>query len=66
MPVAATVLVKLATAGEDDEGDLDVAENGELASLLHQAVPPLREGHLATALVLDPLQQHFLAPHSKP
>lgn len=32
--------------GEHDESDVDVAEDGELVSLLDEPVPSLRERHL--------------------
>jgi hypothetical protein len=56
-------LVQLATAGEDDERHLGVAEHGELVGLLEEAVATLGEGHLAVDLVLDPLQLHPSPPH---
>lgn len=49
--------------GEEDEGDLGVAEDGELVGLLEQAVPPLGERHLPADLVLDPLKHHLASPH---
>ncbi|PON54967.1 hypothetical protein TorRG33x02_300860, partial [Trema orientale] len=57
-------LVEAAAAGEDDESDIDVAENRELASLFDESIAAFGEGHLATALVLDSLQLHLLPPHS--
>ncbi|CAA7387895.1 unnamed protein product [Spirodela intermedia] len=44
-PVAAE-LEELAAVGEDDQGNLGIAKDGELVSLLHQPVPPLGERHL--------------------
>ena len=63
VPVATTELVELAATGEDEESNLDIAENRELSSLLHQPAPPLRESHLTTTLVLDSLQHHLPPPH---
>ena len=62
IPCAAE-LVELATAGEDDERHLGVAEHGELVGLLEEAIATLGEGHLAVDLVLDPLQLHPAPPH---
>jgi hypothetical protein len=61
--LAAAELEELAAVGEDDEGDLGVAEDGELVRLLEQAVAALGEGDLAVDLVLDPLQLHPAPPH---
>ncbi len=44
--VCAGVLVELVAGGEDDEGDLAVAEHGQLVRFLHHAKLPLVEGHL--------------------
>jgi hypothetical protein len=44
--VCAGVLVELVAGGEDDEGDLAVAEHGQLVRFLHHAELPLVEGHL--------------------
>lgn len=41
--------------GEHDEGELSVAENGELLSLLEDTIPALRVGHLPVRWVLYPL-----------
>lgn len=42
VPVVATrELVELATAGEDEESEIDVAENRELPSLLHESASSL-------------------------
>lgn len=41
VPVGATELVKPTAAGEDDERQVDVAEDGELTSLLDQSATPL-------------------------
>ncbi len=45
--VCAGVLVELVAGGEDDEGDLAVAEHGQLVRFLHHAKLPLVEGHLS-------------------
>jgi hypothetical protein len=44
--VCAGVLVELVAGGEDDEGDLAVAEHGKLVRFLHHAELSLVEGHL--------------------
>ena len=56
-------VVELAGAGEDDDADLRVAEHADLLRLLEDPVLALREGHLAVALVLDPLDLDLPAPH---
>ena len=61
--MGATELVELAEVGDDNEGDLGVAEDGELVRLLEQAIPALGERHLPVDLVLDPLQLHPTPPH---
>jgi hypothetical protein len=63
VPGVGGVLVELALGGEDDDGDLGVAEDGDLVRLLQQPVPALGEGHLPVYLVLYPLQLHLAAPH---
>ena len=44
--VCAGVLVQLVAAGEDDEGDLAVAQDGQLVRLLHHPELPLVERNL--------------------
>jgi len=63
VPVVGGVLVELPLWGEDDGGDLGVAEDGDLVRLLEEAVAALGEGHLPVYLVLYPLQLHLAAPH---
>lgn len=63
VPAAATELVEATVAGEDEERDLDVAEDGELPSLLDESAPTLGEGHLPAALVLDSLHLQLPPPH---
>ena len=58
----AGVIIKSAGAGEDDEADFGVAQDGELLGLLHQTIPPLGEGHLPAGGVVDPLD-HDLPSH---
>ncbi|RWW28997.1 hypothetical protein GW17_00006495 [Ensete ventricosum] len=65
-PGVGGVLIELALGGEDDEGDLRVAEDGDLVGLLEQPRPALGEGHLPIDLVLDPLQLHPPPPHLDP
>lgn len=68
--VAAVVLVpgageveEPAGGGEDDEGDLGVAEDGELLRLLEQPPPPLRERHLPRRRVVDLPNLYLLPRH---
>jgi len=51
--VCAGVLVQLVAAGEDDEGDLAVAQDGQLVRLLHHPELPLVECYLSIPLVGD-------------
>jgi hypothetical protein len=44
---------ELASGGEDDEGEVGVAEHGELVGLLEEAIAALGEGDLAARGVLD-------------
>ena len=53
----------LAGGGEHDDGDLGVAEHGELARLLHDPGAALGVGDLAVGCVLDPLDLDLAAPH---
>lgn len=62
-PVSAGEVVELAAAGEDDDGDVNVAQHGELLRLLYQSVPALREGHLPATLVFDSLYRYLSPPH---
>lgn len=57
------VVEEVALGGEDDGGDVDVAEDGDLVGLLEQPRPPLGEGHLPAHLVLDPPHLHLPPPH---
>lgn len=63
LPGIGGVLEELALGGEDDEGDLGVAEDRDLVGLLEQARPPLGEGDLPVDLVLYPLQLKPAPPH---
>lgn len=47
--------IQLATAGEDEESDLDVTEKREVACFLDQSISPLRESDLSTDLLFDSL-----------
>lgn len=58
------VLVEAATAWEDDECHLSVAEDGELIRLLQEPVAALAEGDLATCAILDPLDLNPSPPHA--
>ena len=44
--VRAGILIQLVIAGEDDKGNLTVAQHRQLVCLLHQAKFALRERHL--------------------
>lgn len=46
--ISTGVLVELVAGAEDDEGDLAVAEDGELVGLLHHAELPLIECDLCS------------------
>lgn len=63
LPSGAGKVVGLAIAGDDNESDFDVAENGKLRSFLHQTFPSFRECDVAAVLVLDSLHLHLLSPH---
>ena len=54
-----------ARGGEHEEGDVDVAEDGELVGLLDEAVPALGEGDVPVRVVLDPLDRQLYAPHRR-
>lgn len=53
----------LAGGGEHDDGDLGVAEHGELPRLLHDPRAALGVGDLPVGRVLDPLNLDLAAPH---
>lgn len=57
------VVGDLAGAGEDEDGDLGVAEDADLPGLLDDPIPPLREGHLPIRRVLDPLDLDLPSTH---
>jgi len=63
LPVTVAEVEKLPGAGEDEERHLRIAENGQLASFLHQSIAPLRECYLPRAFVLDSLYLQLLLPH---
>ncbi|GLT38864.1 hypothetical protein SLA2020_130820 [Shorea laevis] len=65
VPVGTRELVGLAAAGEDDDGDINVTENGELASFLDQSGAAFGEGDLTATLVFDSLHLHLPPPHSQ-
>ena len=56
------VLVEAAAAGEDNEGDLGVAEHGELVRLLEESIAALAEGDLTVGRVLDALDLNLAPP----
>lgn len=55
--------MELVVAGDHDEGDLGVAEDGELPRLLEEPVPPLRVGDLPVGRVLDRLDLNLPPRH---
>lgn len=59
----ARVLEELPGGGEDDEGDVSVAEDRELLSLLEEAPTPLQQGHLPGRCVVYPLDLNLLPRH---
>lgn len=64
LPWVGGVLEELAFGGEHDESHLGIAKDGDLMGLLEEPCPTLRERHLSTDLVLDPLQLNSSPPHS--
>ena len=50
---------------EDDDGDLAVAEDGQLVGLLHQTKLALGEGHLSVPFVGDPLDGDLFTAHAQ-
>jgi hypothetical protein len=56
-------VVELAGGGEEEQQQVHVAQNGELPSLLEEAVPALVEGGLPLRGVLDPLYLAAAPPH---
>lgn len=59
------IFVEAASAREDYESDLSVAEDSKLPGLLEDPVPALGERHLPTRGVVDP-PYHYLAPTHPP
>ena len=49
--------------GEDDHGNLSIAQDRELSGLLDQAAFSLNEGDLSVALILDPHDLNLSAAH---
>lgn len=60
----ADVVIELVGAGDDDDRDLGVAEDGQLVGLLEETVASLGEGHLPVGGVLDPLDLDLPSSHS--
>lgn len=56
------VLIEPSAAGEDDEGDLGIAEHGELVGLLEEAIPAFAEGDLAIGGALNSLDLNLASP----
>lgn len=48
---------------EQNEGDVDVTEDGELVGLLDEPISPLWVSHLSIRGVLDPLDLEFHPSH---
>jgi hypothetical protein len=59
----AGVFVEAPGAGEDDQSDLRVAEDGELPCLLEDPVPPFGERHLPARGVVNPADDYLAPPH---
>jgi hypothetical protein len=57
------VVVQLPGAGEEQQQQVDVAQDGELPCLLEEPVPALVEGGLPLRRVLDPLYLAAAPPH---
>lgn len=57
------VFEKLSRAGEDNEPDLRIAEDGQLVGLLQQPRAAFRERHLPRGLVLDPSDFYLSSAH---
>jgi hypothetical protein len=65
LPVTAAELVEATTAREDEETNINVTENREFASFLHESASSFRERDLTTVvLVFDSLQLDLTSPHS--
>lgn len=58
-------MAEAAGGGEHEEGDVDVAEDGQLVGLLDQPVSPLGERHLPVRDVLDPLDLQLHPSHGR-
>ena len=50
---------ELPGTGEDDEGELSVAQNGKFMGLLHQTATTLGEGDLTTSDAIDFTDLYF-------
>jgi hypothetical protein len=61
--VARGELVQLLVVAEDDDGNIDRAENGELVGLLEEAAFALQKGDGAVPVVLDGLDLDLSAAH---
>lgn len=59
----ASILKELAGGGEDDEGHVSIAKNGEFLSFLEESSPPLGEGHLPRRRVVDFPDLNLLPRH---
>lgn len=61
----AGVLIELPCVGEDDNSNFSITEDSELPSFLEQPIPPLRERHLPTVRILNPLYLNPPSPHNQ-
>lgn len=57
------ILVELVATAKDDEGNLAIAKNRQLVSLLHYTELPLVESHLPISFIRDPGYLYFFATH---
>lgn len=55
--------MELAGAGEHNNGNLGIAENGELVGLLEKPIPSFRVSHLAVGGVFYPLDLDLSSSH---
>lgn len=64
LPWIRGILEELAFGRENNQGNIGVAQDGDLMGLFEEPCPPLRECHLPANLVLDPLQLNSSPPHN--
>lgn len=63
-PSLAGKMAETAGVGEHDEGDVDIAEDGELVSLLNKPISAFREGDLSIGVIFYFLNLQFNTTHS--